>query len=83
MEHQGSTEEALLYLFLVAAIGSFLGNFKIRGNGLGVAMVLFVGLAVGAARPDLHIPDVIKLLGLSIFVYSIGLSSGQIGRAHV
>ena len=76
MEHQGSTEEALLYLFLVAAIGSFLGNFKIRGNGLGVAMVLFVGLAVGAARPDLHIPDVIKLLGLSIFVYSIGLSSG-------
>lgn len=76
MHSTGSTEEALLYLFLVAAIGSFLGNFKIRGNGLGVAMVLFVGLAVGAANPGLQIPDVIKLLGLSIFVYSIGLSSG-------
>lgn len=75
MQH-GSTEEALLYLFITAALGSFLGNFKFRGNGLGVAMVLFVGLAIGAAQPNLHIPDVIKLLGLSMFVYSIGLSSG-------
>ncbi len=75
MEH-GSTEEALLYLFITAALGSFLGNFKFRGNSLGVAMVLFVGLAIGAAQPGLHIPDVVKLLGLSMFVYSIGLSSG-------
>ncbi|HNG89317.1 MAG TPA: hypothetical protein PK858_03905, partial [Saprospiraceae bacterium] len=76
MHSAGNTEEALLYLFIAAALGSFLGNIKIKGNGLGVAMVLFVGLALGAARPDLHIPDVIKILGLAIFVYSIGLSSG-------
>lgn len=76
MQHHDSPEQALLYLFLVAALGSFLGNFKLRGNGLGVAMVLFVGLAVGAAKPELHVPDVIKLLGLAIFVYSIGLSAG-------
>lgn len=75
MQHSGS-EEALLYLFLAAACGSFLGNLKWRGNGLGVAAVLFVGLAIGALKPDVKIPDILKLLGLSIFVYSIGLSSG-------
>jgi len=72
-----ATEEALFYLFLAAAFGSFLGNLKFRGNSLGVATVLFVGLAIGASRPTVKIPDVIKLLGLAIFVYSIGLSSGQ------
>lgn len=76
MQHNGNTEEALLYLFLAAALGSFLGNFKWRGNSLGVAAILFVGLAIGAAKPEVRIPDVIKLLGLAIFVYSIGLSSG-------
>lgn len=76
MQHTSNTEEALLYLFLAAALGSFIGNFKWRGNSLGVAAILFVGLAIGAARPEVRIPDVIKLLGLAIFVYSIGLSSG-------
>ncbi|HMN89063.1 MAG TPA: TrkA C-terminal domain-containing protein [Saprospiraceae bacterium] len=71
-----SMEEALLYLFLAAALGSLLGNLKWRDNSLGVASVLFVGLAIGAIRPDIKIPDIIKLLGLAIFVYSIGLSSG-------
>jgi putative transport protein len=72
----GSTEEALLYIFLAAAIGSLIGNIRWRGNQLGVAAILFVGLAIGAFRPDVRIPEVIKLLGLAIFVYSIGLSSG-------
>lgn len=75
MQHP-TAEEALLYLFLAAALGSFIGNFKWRGNSLGVAAILFVGLAIGALKPGLHIPDEIKLLGLAIFVYSIGLSSG-------
>lgn len=76
MQHTATTEEALLYLFLAAALGSFTGNFKWRGNSLGVAAILFVGLAIGAMKPEIRIPDVIKLLGLAIFVYSIGLSSG-------
>ncbi|MDX2283417.1 MAG: aspartate:alanine exchanger family transporter [Bacteroidia bacterium] len=76
MHETAHPEEALLYLFLAAAIGSFIGNIKFRGNSLGVAAVLFVGLALGAMRPEIQIPDVIKLLGLAIFVYSIGLSSG-------
>jgi putative transport protein len=77
MHSSSGTEEALFYLFMAAAFGSLIGNLRFRGNSLGVAAVLFVGLAIGAARPDVVIPDVIKLLGLAMFVYSIGLSSGQ------
>ncbi len=76
MQHEGSAELALLYLFIVAALGSWIGNIKVRGGGMGVAAVLFVGLAAGAIRPDIQIPKIITLLGLAMFVYSIGLSSG-------
>lgn len=66
----------LLLLFVVAALGYLIGSFKIRGSSLGVAAVLFTGLAFGAANPQFDIPEIILLLGLSIFIYSIGLSSG-------
>ena len=39
-------------------------------------MVLFVGLGIGALNPGLYLPEIILFLGLAIFVYSIGLSSG-------
>ena len=41
-----------------------------------MAAVLFVGLAVGALHPDLELPEIVFLLGLTIFVYTIGVSSG-------
>mgnify|MGYP001804817812 CR=1 FL=1 len=66
----------LLLLFMVIAVGYVVGNIKIKGTSLGVAAVLFVGLAFGALDPSLKIPDIIFLLGLSIFVYTIGLSNG-------
>jgi putative transport protein len=66
----------LILLFAVASLGYLVGSIKIRSYSLGVAAVLFVGLAFGAVNPDLAIPRIILLLGLSIFVYSIGLSSG-------
>ena len=66
----------LVLLFVVAALGYLLGRIKIGGSSLGVAAVLFVGLGFGAADPRLQIPEIILLLGLSIFVYAIGLSSG-------
>ncbi len=69
-------EQPLLLLFLVAAIGFPLGHVKIRGSSLGVAAVLFVGLAFGALHPDLKLPEIIYLLGLVLFVYTIGMSSG-------
>ena len=68
-------ESPLLLLFIVSAIGYGLGNISIRGTKLGVAAVLFVGLAFGALDPNLNVPEIIILLGLSIFVYTIGLSS--------
>lgn len=69
-------ENPLLLLFVVAALGYPLGQIKIRGSSLGVAAVLFVGLAIGSLHPDLKLPEVVYLLGLVLFVYTIGLSSG-------
>ncbi len=66
----------VLLLFVVSAIGYWIGNIPIRGAKLGVAAVLFAGLAVGAVDPGLAVPDIIIVLGLSMFVYTIGLSSG-------
>jgi putative transport protein len=69
-------DSPLLLLFVVAAIGYPLGQVKIRGSSLGVAAVLFVGLAAGSLHPDLKLPEVIYTLGLVLFVYTVGLSSG-------
>lgn len=66
----------LLLLFLVAALGYWLGRVRIGGRALGVAAVLFVGLAFGALDPGLQIPDPYLNLGLVLFVYTIGLSNG-------
>ncbi len=68
----------LLLLFVVAAVGYPLGRIKIRGSSLGVAAVLFVGLAIGSLDPDLKLPEIVYLLGLVLFVYTIGLSSGPV-----
>lgn len=66
----------LLLLFVVSAVGYLVGRIKIAGSSLGVAAVLFTGLGFGAIDPRLQIPEVILFLGLSMFVYTIGLSSG-------
>ena len=66
----------LLLLFLVTAIGYPLGRIKIAGASLGVAAVLFVGLAIGAIDPKLTLPTVIFELGLVMFMYTIGIASG-------
>jgi putative transport protein len=69
-------DNPLLLLFLVAGIGFPLGRIKIFGSSFGVAAVLFAGLAFGALDPRIRLPDVIYMLGLSIFIYAIGLSGG-------
>ncbi|GAB4442466.1 MAG: aspartate:alanine exchanger family transporter [Chloroflexi bacterium OHK40] len=66
----------LLLLFTVAAIGYLLGRVRLGSVSLGVAAVLFVGLAVGALDERLKLPEIVYLLGLVLFVYTIGLSSG-------
>jgi len=67
----------LLLLFLVAAVGYPLGRIRLRGSELGVAAVLFVGLGAGALDASLVLPDIVYMLGLAIFVYSVGLASGR------
>lgn len=70
------SENPLLLLFIVAALGYGLGSIRIGKSQLGVAAVLFVGLVFGALDDALKIPDIVFLLGLSMFVYTIGLSNG-------
>lgn len=68
--------QSLLLLFVVAALGYAIGSIKIKGVSLGVAAVLFVGLAFNAADPDYALPAVFTSLGLVVFVYTIGIASG-------
>jgi putative transport protein len=67
----------LLLLFLVIAVGYPLGKIKFAGSSLGLAAVLFAGLAFGALHPDMKLPELVYQLGLVLFVYTIGLSSGH------
>lgn len=69
-------ENPLLLLFLVAAAGFVLGRVRVRGVSPGVAAVLFVGLAASAWDPALRLPEIVPQLGLALFVYTLGLSSG-------
>lgn len=71
-------DNPLLLLFLVAAVGYPLGQIKLGGSSLGVAAVLFVGLAFGALDPELKLPEEVYTLGLVLFVYTIGLASGSV-----
>lgn len=66
----------LLRLFLIIALGYLLGDLRLPGGfRLGVAAVLFVGLAFGAWHPTLRLPEEIQSLGLVLFVYCIGLQA--------
>lgn len=66
----------LLLLFSVIGIGYLFGQIKIYGFSLGVAAVLFVGIAFGAIDKQLALPEEIYVIGLVLFVYSVGLQSG-------
>lgn len=69
-------DNPLLLLFVVAALGTLLGRIRIVGFSLGVAAVLFTGLALGSRDPELKLPELVHLLGLVLFVYSLGLAGG-------
>jgi putative transport protein len=66
----------ILTLFVVIGLGYLLGELNLFGFRLGVAGVLFVGLAVGSLGPAVTLPDIVATLGLIIFVYTIGIQSG-------
>ncbi len=70
------SDNPLLLLFLVTAIGYPLGRIRVAGTSLGVASVLFAGLAIGAIDARLKLPEIVYLLGLVTFIYTVGLASG-------
>lgn len=65
----------LFLLFSIAAIGYPIGRIRVAGISLGIASLLFVGIALGAIDPRLKLPETFYQFGLAIFVYTIGLSS--------
>lgn len=69
-------QNPLLLLFVVAAIGYPLGRIRIWGTSLGMAGVLVAGLAIGSLHPDLKLPEIVYVLGLALFMYTVGPSSG-------
>lgn len=69
-------ESPLLLLFAVASTGYLAGRVRVLGVSLGVAAVLFVGLGASALDPRLQLPEIVPQLGLTLFVYTIGLASG-------
>ncbi|WP_295629624.1 aspartate:alanine exchanger family transporter [uncultured Corynebacterium sp.] len=69
-------ENQLLALLVIMGVGLALGQIRIFGFKLGVAAVLFVGLGLATFEPDIQIPPLIYIVGLALFVYTIGLESG-------
>ncbi|MCC6558663.1 MAG: transporter [Polyangiaceae bacterium] len=69
-------ENALVLLFAVASAGYVVGRVRFFGVSLGVAAVLFVGLGASALDPKLQLPEIVPQLGLTLFVYTVGLASG-------
>ena len=66
----------VLLLLVTIAAGLVLGSVRVAGFSLGVAAVLFAGIAIGALDSRFVLPEAIWVLGLALFVYLVGLSSG-------
>jgi putative transport protein len=63
-------------LFAVIGIGYLIGQIRFFGFRLGVAGVLFAGLAAGALGPEIALPSIVSTVGLILFIYSIGIQFG-------
>jgi putative transport protein len=73
-----SVAHSVLVIMLVSAVGLALGDVKVRGVGLGIAWVLFAGLAVGGfgMSIDGHVLHFVREFGLILFVFTIGMQVG-------
>ena len=66
--------EQMFIVFLILAIGSWLGRLSWRGMSLGSSAVFFVGLAFGHFGQTY--PKPIMDLGVLLFLYATGLQAG-------
>lgn len=73
-----SVAHAVLILGLVIALGVAIGRIKVFGISLGIAGVLFAGLAFGHFGMGInhHVLEFVREFGLILFVYTIGLQVG-------
>ncbi|MBN2862478.1 MAG: transporter, partial [Bacteroidales bacterium] len=73
-----SVSYTILIYSIVIALGVLLGKIKIAGVSLGIAFVLFAGIALGhfGFSANHQVVDFIKDFGLILFVFSIGLQVG-------
>ncbi|MGC1375992.1 MAG: TrkA C-terminal domain-containing protein [Anaerolineales bacterium] len=67
--------EQTFVLFLIMALGSWIGQLSFKKISLGTAGVLFVALVFG--HFGLSVPKVVMDLGLLLFVYAVGLQAGM------
>ncbi|HUX37423.1 MAG TPA: putative transporter [Rectinemataceae bacterium] len=74
----GSTAHTIFVLAVAIAFGLAIGQIRIFGISLGIAGVLFVGLALGhfglSIQPE--VLDFARDFGLALFVFTIGLQVG-------
>lgn len=75
------SQHEILTLFCVIAVGLGLSRVQVRGVKVGIAGVLFAGLALAAwaklEGSELQLVTDLKEFGLILFVYCVGLSSGS------
>jgi len=64
----------LLAILLIISIGYIFGSIRIKGVSLGTSAILFIGIFAGIY--GIRIPNILKILGLALFIYSIGLQAG-------
>jgi len=69
---------AMLLMSAICVIGMAVGSLRFRGVGLGSAGVLFAGIVIGhfVDPIDKETLEFIKELGLTLFVYTMGLQLG-------
>lgn len=72
------TASTILFLSMAAFIGIVIGKIEVKNIKLGIAGVLFSGLAIAhfGAKPEVEILHFAREFGLILFVYSIGLDIG-------
>ncbi len=73
-----SFASTIIFLSIASIIGVLIGKVKMGNFQLGTAGVLFVGLLIGhfKAEVDPHVLEMVKLFGLILFVYSVGIEIG-------
>jgi len=74
------SEEPLVLLGLLVALGTAAGRIRVRGVSLGPVAVLFVAIAVTAWGTTyditLELPELLGELGLALFAFATGILAG-------